>query len=362
MPSRLTIALLLVLLIPAGPKTALGNEGTSTVAVFPVENLSGGSAPVAEIRQFLEDRLTGAGIGLLGDAALDDFMTRHRVRYAAGIDAATAELLKQETGVGGVVIASVELVNDAVPPKVALTARLVSVEGPPVVVWADDVGLSGDDAPGLLDLGLVEDYEELLTRALNRIADSLLNHLGAGQPVATSKAAPKFRPKIAYRRMVLEPGRTYTVAVLPFFNRSERRNAGDVLALLFARHLSAFGGFRVIDAGEVRRQLLEARVIMDGGVSIADADLVATVLDADFVLAGRVLYYEDQEGADANPKVDFSTVLIERASGRVVWSSQSDNTGDDGVRFFGRGRSATAHLMATQMVRLATEMIAGGAR
>ena len=41
-------------------------------------------------------------------------MTRHRVRYAAGIDAATAEALQQETGVDGVVIASVELSSDSV--------------------------------------------------------------------------------------------------------------------------------------------------------------------------------------------------------------------------------------------------------
>jgi TolB-like protein len=152
------------------------------------------------------------------------------------------------------------------------------------------------------------------------------------------------------------------VAVLPFFNRSERRNAGDTLALLFMRHLSAFDAFRVADAGDVREQLLGARIIMEGGVSVADADLVGSVLDADFILAGRVLYYDDQEGADANPRVDFSTVLIERKSRKVVWSSQSYNAGYDGIRFFGRGRSATAHVMATQMVRLASEMIAGDAR
>ena len=66
---------------------------------------------------------------------------------------------------------------------------------------------------------------------------------------------------------------------------------------------------------------------MDGGVSISDADLVATILDADFVLGGRVLYYQDYDGPEANPRVEFSTVLIERRSRKVVWSSHSYNDG-----------------------------------
>jgi len=60
--------------------------------------------------------------------------------------------------------------------------------------------------------------------------------------------------------------------------------------------------------------------------------------------------------------VEFSTVLIERGSRKVVWASDSYNDGDEGFRFFERGISRTAHTMATQMVRLATEMIAGGDR
>jgi hypothetical protein len=59
--------------------------------------------------------------------------------------------------------------------------------------------------------------------------------------------------------------------------------------------------------------------------------------------------------------VEFSTVVIEKASRRVVFSSDSDNRGTDGVRFFERGISRTAHGMATQMVRLTAAAIAGGA-
>lgn len=142
---------------------------------------------------------------------------------------------------------------------------------------------------------------------------------------------------------------------MPFVNLSDRRNAGDVLTLLFMRHLSGVPAFRVLDSGVVRQQLLEARIIMDGGPSLRDAETLAALIDADFVLGGRVTRYLDYEGAGGRTRVEFSTVVIERKTRKVVWSSDSYNEGMDGVRFFERGASRTAHAMATQMVRLTTD-------
>ena len=352
-------AVSLALLLAGAAGLVSARERMASVAVFPVENLSGGSIPADEIRQFLIDSLATGGISVLGDRALEEFMTRHRVRYTAGIDAATAESLRRETGVDGVVIASVELSNAAVPPKVAVTVRLVSVKAAPAVVWADDAGLAGDDAPGFFELGVVSDYQALLTRALERLAGSLLGYVKTGEAGAGPKRASKFRPKSAYRSLALEAGKTYTVAVLPFVNLSERRNAGEIVALLFTRHLSAVPGFRVVDTGVVRQQLLDARIIMDGGPSLSDAETLASLIDADFVLGGRVLRYDDYEGPAGRTRVEFSAVLVERKSRRVVWSSDSYNEGSDGVSVFERGTSRTAHAMATQMVGITAEMIAG---
>ncbi len=147
---------------------AASGRQVSAVALFPVENLTSDVVPADEIRQFLVDTLTAEGVAVLDPEALEAFMTRHRVRYAAGIDEGTAALLRQETGIEAVIIASVELSSAVVPPKVALCVRLVSITGVPAVAWAEDAGLSGDDAPGLFDLGLVDDYEVLLVRALER--------------------------------------------------------------------------------------------------------------------------------------------------------------------------------------------------
>jgi TolB-like protein len=343
-------------------KPVCGQPQLSTVAVFPVENLSGGLAPVDEIRQYLMETIAAHGVTVLGPARLDAFMTQHRVRYAAGIDAPTAEALRAETGVDAIVLASIELSSEAPPPKLALIVRLVSIVSEPTVVWAEDAGLAGDDAPGLFELGLVNDYQQLLAKALNRVSESLLARIVTGETLVKMKAASKFRPKNAFREITLDRDRTYSVAVVPFVNLSDRRNAGDVLTLLFMRHLSAFPQLRVVDSGVVRRQLLEARIIMDGGPSLRDAETIAALIDADFVLGGRVTRYQDYEGAGGKTRVEFSTVMIERKSRRVVWSSDSSNEGTDGIRLFERGASKTAHAMATQMVRLTAAQIAQGDR
>jgi TolB-like protein len=356
------VAASVVLAFAAVASPAAAGESIGVVAVFPVENLSAGSAPVVETRSLLIEALVSRGIRVLRSDVLDEFFARHRVRYTAGLDVATAEALRRETGVEAVLVASVELSLAAVPPKVALMARLVSIDGVPVVAWADDVGLAGDDAPGLFDLGLVDDYRELHAAAMRRLTASLLAYLQARMPPSHRRAAAKFQPRSHYRAISLEPERRYTVAVVPFFNLSPRRNAGEILALLFARHLAALPPFRVLDTGVIRRQLIDARIVMDAGLSLVDAETVAALVDADFVLAGRVIRYDDYEGVGVIPRVEFSAVLIDRSTRRVVWSSDSDNQGSDGVRFFERGASRTAHVMATQMVQLTSEMIAGAGR
>lgn len=349
-----------VLLLLTGAWAVTPSAGTmAKVAVFPVENLTGGSVPSADVKQALLDGLASAGVGVVADDALEAFVARHRIRYLAGIDAPTAALLRAETGADGVVIASVALSSASVPPKVSLLARLVSTSDAPAVVWADDAGLSGDDAPGFFELGLVDDYEELLRRGLNRLTASLTAFLKTGRAGDAPKPASRFRPRSVYRQVALEPGRTYSVAVVPFFNLSERRQAGQILALLFTRHLAGRQQFRVVEPGVTRRQFLDARIIMDGGLSISDAEAVASATGADFVLGGRVFRYEDYEGPAGRTRVEFSAMLIDRKSGRVVWSSSSDNEGTDGVRVFERGTSKTAHAMATRMVQRVVERIAG---
>jgi TolB-like protein len=326
------------------------------IAVFPVFNQSGTPAPTKLIRRLLADNLKAAGQTIIDEQVLEDAFFKHRIRYIGGLAPSAAMAIRQETGADVVLITSLEHYSDALPPKLALTARLVSTGHRIRILWMDGVGLAGDDSPGLLDLGLIEDPDTLLEMALQRIMSSLTGFLSTGQNQADSPATRgKHRPKVIFRSPVLDPAEPYSVAVTPFFNLSERNFAGDIMALHFVRQLLAHENFTVIEPGVVRHELLRARVIMGDGISLADADLISRLLQVDLILSGKVMDYQDFRGPLAKPKVDFSAEIFEKKSREVVWAALSYNHGDDGVFFFDWGRINTAYVMATQMVQLAVE-------
>ncbi|MBI4699514.1 MAG: hypothetical protein HY758_11595 [Nitrospirae bacterium] len=328
------------------------------VAVLPIQNLSGAPAPLKEIKQSLIYKLQKNGFRTIDDKVLERFMTFHRIRYTGGIDADVAQALRDETKADAVLITSLELYDDKYPPKIALISRLVSAGDKPAILWMGNAGLAGDDSAGILGLSLIEEAGDLQEKALNTLFRDLSERRSGKSERGYSQYKKKYLPKISYRSPVMIPDRKYTVAVLPFINESSRKNAGDIVALHFVRQLREAGNFEVIEPGIVRQELLGLRIIMEGGMSVANASLVLGILDADLVLSGRVMDYQDYQGTEGSPQVDFSVTVIERKSLETVWSSKSYNRGDDGVYFFDRGRINTAHAITSEMTRAVVELMA----
>jgi hypothetical protein len=167
----------------------------------------------------------------------------------------------------------------------------------------------------------------------------------------------KFRPKITYRSSAFDPGARHTVAVIPFFNESTRKNAGEIMQLHLVLELAKVENIKVIEPGVVRKEFLALRIIMEDGISLAQSDLVWDALDADLLLTGKVIDYQDYQGADGDPIVDFSLQLIGRKGREVDWTSKSYNRGMDGVYFFDLGRERTASGIASEMARIVREMM-----
>jgi len=557
------------------------------VMVFPLENMTGNPVPARDIRDAIAKKLRSEGVAVAEDGTMEKFLARHRLRYTGGIDIDAARAIREETGAGSVLLTSVGLYSELVPPKVAISARLVSTESLSIL-WIDSVGLSGDDSPGILGLGLINYPKALVEKATAQLAESLTRHLsgrrsetsggpkgrryppesefksmafgpelkphvlsfslpasgggkgtgtarlevslkppsgngvtvdygirggtakGAGEdyrftggtltfePAETKKTieieiagdargeedktieialsdpvnavlgwcarhtytivgsaarrADPFRenrvvPEVTFdrasqavpenacgvaARMVLSfvtdrdvtvpfefevtaggrqdytsvtksplviragaqsadivvaladddraeedrkldlsmgdpvnalPGalrkqtitikdddRIRSIAVVPFYNLSPRKNAGEMVGLHFIQHLVEAGGFLVVEPGEIREKLLDLRIIMDDGISLANADDLFKRLDADLILTGRVLDYQDTQGGGGIPVVDFSVLLLERKGKSVVWHSKSRNRGNDGVFLFDRGMVRTSHRLADRMV------------
>lgn len=322
------------------------------VIFLPLENLSRSQAPLKELRQMMINTLRKYGLVIIEDEITEQFMARHRIRYTGGIDGLTAKRARNEIGAKAVLVTSLELYDEDYPPKVAVTSRLISTEENTEILWIDSVALAGNDSPGILGLGIVEDIKTLQADALGMLTESLAGYLSDKSSFSINgRKRLKFYPKISYRSPVLDPDAKYTVAVVPFSNESERKYAGDMIALQFVEHLGMVSNFTVIEPGVVRQQLLSLRIVMEAGVSFANADIIFNSLNADLIITGRVFDYMDSSGTYGAPKVDFSVITIDRKSREIVWNSKSYNSGDDGVFFFDAGRVNTAHNMASEMVR-----------
>jgi len=127
------LAVLIGLSVAAGPNHAEeGTDGTNSgqkrlkIAVFPVFNLSATPAPLKHIRRLLTGTLQANGETIIDEQILENVFAKNRIRYVGGLDPSAASAIRQEAGADVVLITSLEHYSDVLPPKIALTARLVS--------------------------------------------------------------------------------------------------------------------------------------------------------------------------------------------------------------------------------------------
>jgi len=323
------------------------------IAVFPMHNLTGRGAPFKKVRLAIIALLKKRGFEVLPENRLEAFMARHRIRYIGGVDEATAGALRDEENVRAVLVLGLESYMGGNPPKIALMARLVSAETPPKVLWSEGVGISGNDAPGFFGVGLVTNANVLTARATTQVADSLARFAAGIDASGEVNGGLKgkferrqFQPRTTYRSEAGHP-EPYKVAIVPFFNRSARKNAGEIMALHFMNELKNMG-YEVVEPGAVRDQLLKFRIIMDQGINLPQTDILLEMVDADMVITGRVIEYSE----GGIPKVDFSAMGIERKSREIAWALLSQNKGDDAETLFQMGKINTAHALASKMIQV----------
>jgi hypothetical protein len=321
------------------------------VALFPVE--SDGAGPRDSFTSAMELAIARAGLDIVSAAPVERVLAERRVR-TLGIDAAAAQVAREELGLEAVILVNVERYVTTEEPVLSVEARLVSVQDRPRVLWMDGFSQAAAASHGLLGLGGFRSMDELEREAAARLSRSLAAFIRTGEQRGRC-GGRHFRPGSSYRAPAPLPGRR--VAVLPFLSQgpSPSRSAGDAVALHLVRQFAASGRFDVLDPGEVRDALRRERIVTRGGVSLAEAQRMGKRLEADLVVSGEVVQYLDA----AVPKVEFGTIVLDRNE-RVVWRSSTRSTGDDAVSVFDFGRLATVSEVACRMAAGVVEGILAG--
>jgi uncharacterized protein related to proFAR isomerase len=335
-----------------------GSAPGSRLALFPLENLTGAPAPVRATQDALERLLAARGVELVAGDVVAEFLGKRRVRYTGGLDGVTAAAAREDLGVGGVVVGTLESYGmNQGAPVFAATLRLISTESEPRILWMDGMAMAGDDAPGPFALGVVFSVPELEAIALKRLADSLAAFLdGTGPRVPTCTSSSRFKPRVRFRPARPDGRDRISVAVLPFVNETRHRSAGEAVASEFVRGLAARAWITTLEPGVVRDALLRHRVVMEGGVSLESARIALGSMDVDVVVSGYVRSFQGYPV----PQVDFTVIAIDTRANRVIWQSSSFNRGDDGVFFFDAGKVGTAHGLNCRMVESTVEEMVRG--
>ena len=330
------------------------------LALFPVQNLTGGRAPVKELTAALRAQLLTYGVVLVPDELVMRTLAAHRIRFTGGVDRETAAALREEAGAEGVIIPSLEIYQAVPPFRMAMTTRLVNIGAEPAIQWIDSFARSGVDSPGLLAMGVLQSMETLRDESLLNTAVRLAAALQDPRPSRPCPQSSEVPPNRVYRSPLLSDPSRRTVAVLPFLNSSGRRDAGEVMALRFLAPLVANGTVQVVEPGVVRDELLTHRIGAAGGISLDDARVVLELVRADLVLSGTVRRFEDAAGLSGAPSLEFGSWVLDRRTAQLVWSSTTSGAGDDGVYFFGLGRVTTASALACGMAKGAVSWMLEG--
>jgi TolB-like protein len=170
------------------------------------------------------------------------------------------------------------------------------------------------------------------SRAASFLLTGLLCLAGcAGRVPVTQFTNPKFDFSFVER-----------VAVVPFENLSNDRQAGLRATRLMITELLASGAVDVVEPGEVETALAELQVGQPGRSAQPSTEQILSLgrtLGVQAVIVGTVTQSEVlRSGAVSVPAVTLDAHMVETETGTTVWAAtQSEKGGTAGARILGTG-------------------------
>jgi TolB-like protein len=140
------------------------------------------------------------------------------------------------------------------------------------------------------------------------------------------------------------------VAVLPFSNISDTKNAGKIVADVYVTELFKSDRFLVLEPGNVRQFMIQERVGTIGEMELDRLKVLGRRLRVDFIVVGTVDEFDPGRRGGA-PVVSVTARMVETSSGRIVWSAQNKRRGDDYTIVFDLGEVRTITVLTQKVVK-----------
>jgi hypothetical protein len=332
------IALLLALL--AGP-------ADTTVALLPLENLSGDERAGAEVAAVLARALTARGYAVARTEAMEAALAAGRVRYLDSLPAAVRGKLARDLAAGLLLTGAVYTYAEGASAMLAFSARMVDAGG--AVRWAAAFGLTTRDTEGLLGTGRAGTLDALLREAAARVQRDL------PAPQGTAAARPGGKPlhlggPRAFAAAALGEVASRRIAVLPPEGFAPDPRAGAIVSHLLAIRLRD-AGLDVVEAADLRAAMREEGVRSFRGLDAGQLREVGDRVGATLFLNGSVYTWRDSSAHGGGwPEVSLELSLVDVARERVLWTGQHARRGGDYAFLLQRGAVTSAVALADRVV------------
>lgn len=144
------------------------------------------------------------------------------------------------------------------------------------------------------------------------------------------------------------------VAVFPFRNMTDYKDAGEIVSKVFVSELHNVGNFIVEEPANVNRFIVQENIYAVGELDIGRARVLGRRLKTDYILFGTIEEY-GMDRTLGTPVLSLSVRLVDTEKGKVYWYEHAKKYGSDYTIIFDFGEiyseSALTKKVAHEMIK-----------
>ena len=319
--------------MPEVEPAAVIEDGREKIVVLPFDNLSKEINAIKKIMPEVRQRLEDRGLHVIDEDVLSDFLCDRRVRDTGYISKKIAQEVGREMKAKTILAGSIVSFSSKGTPKIGILARLID-SSTGMILWADYASVSGDDYFVLFELGIINEIEELVPKALDKLFASFSTDISKKNTESVQR-----------------------IAVMPFKNMSDFPNAGKIVTYMFLVELLKDPAFEPIEYGEIRRLCVKLRIRKKGELEFKNIKALSETLGTHGILLGSVDDYAYESKTSSVPKVGITARLLDARENRILWYNSLQLSGEEDIIAFDWGSVRQVDKLAYKAVSELVEKI-----
>ncbi|MBI4843222.1 MAG: DUF799 family lipoprotein [Nitrospirae bacterium] len=301
-------------------------EADQKIIIFPFDNYSDKVEAADIVMPVLVDSFINRGYKVIDEKLLYDFLCKEKVRETGYISRDLARKLRDKFGVDFILVGAIIRFANIDVPDLGLTARLVDASNGNIL-WADYSSAAGDDFTAVLGLGNVREIEMLVSMVINNLLASFsLEPFGKHAESA------------------------YKIAVMPFQNDSENKDAGMIASQFFIVSLFKSKSFIPVEYGEIKTNIFDLKLRTKGELDYRSVSELMERLNVDGFVIGTVELYSEGQRLLSPPAAAVTARLLNARNSRMLWYNRYQMTGDDDVIIYDWRRLRSVDKVANRII------------